>query len=66
MNDADSTADAAAATAARISPPVGRASRQHSSAALTGNSQTPAASAARVHAVAGAAPVSWHSSTVRA
>ena len=66
MNDADSAAAVAAAPAVRhwvlpgrVTGRPDRRSRFHvSTAALTGNSQTAAASELSVYAVVGAAPVS--------
>ena len=66
MNDADSAAAVAAAPAVRHSSLRVRSKCQVRVAALTGNSQTAAASELSVYAVVGAAPVSWLSTVASA
>ena len=66
VNDADSAAAAAAHPAVRHSSVLVRSTCHVNVAALTGNSQTAAATELSVYAVVGAAPVSWLSTAASA
>ncbi len=66
MNDADIAAAAAAHPAVRHSVVLDRRNCHVNTAALTGNSQTAAATELTVYAVVGAIPVSWLSTAASA